>query len=64
MVSDSDRYLSIREIVKTGLIREYTLRILVKQGKVPCIYSGTKCLINYKKLLEVLNEMGETNTKK
>ena len=58
-MEDSNRYLSIREIVKTGLIREYTLRTLVKQGKIPCIYSGTKCLINYKKLLEVLNEMGE-----
>lgn len=63
-MSDSDRYLSIREIVKTGLIREYPLRMLVKQGKVPCIYSGIKCLINYKKLLEVLNEMGEAKTKK
>lgn len=59
-MEDSDRYLSIREVAKTGLIREYTLRMLVKQGKIPCIYSGTKCLINYKKLLKVLNEMGET----
>ena len=52
-----NRYLSIREVARTGLIREYTLRELVKKGKIPCIYSGKKCLINFPQLVHVLNEM-------
>ncbi len=59
-----ERYLSIREVAKTGLIREYTLRMLVRQGKIPCFYSGTKCLINYQKLINVLSEMEETKNEK
>ena len=28
---------TVRQVAKTGLISEYALRQLVKQGKVPCI---------------------------
>ena len=37
---------------------EYTLRLLEKQKKLPCIYTGRKCLINYDRLLEMLGGLG------
>lgn len=54
-------FMSIREIAKTGLISEYTLRRLVKENKINCIYSGNKCLINYQTLEEQLNHLGGSN---
>ena len=32
-----------------------TIRRLVRQGCIPCIYSGTRAYINYDKLLEYLD---------
>lgn len=31
---------------------EYALRRLAKAGKLPCVYSGTRCLVNLPRLLE------------
>lgn len=31
------RMMTVRQVAKTGMISEYALRQLVKQGKVPCI---------------------------
>ena len=52
------RMLSIRQVAREGVLPEYTLRLLEKQGKLPCIYSGRKCLVNYSRLLEQLNNLG------
>lgn len=49
------RLMSIREVAKTKLASEYALRLWEKQGRLPCIYSGKKCLINFDKLVEQLN---------
>lgn len=50
------KFMSIREVARTGILSEYTLRLLLKQGKLPCIMSGNKCLINYAMLIEQLNK--------
>lgn len=31
---------------------EYALRRLAKAGKLPCVYSGTRCLVNLPRLIE------------
>lgn len=49
------RFMSIREVAKTGLLSEYTLRLMEKQKQLPCVYTGKKCLINFDKLVEQLN---------
>ena len=48
------KMLSIREIAKTGIINESTLRRLVKENKIPYIKSGVKVLINYYGLCDLL----------
>ena len=48
--------MTIREVARTGLMSEYTLRALVKQGHVPCIKVGAKVLINYDIFCNQLND--------
>lgn len=50
--------MTIREVAQTGVIPEHALRRLVKEKKIPCIYSGCKALISFNKLCELL-ENGE-----
>lgn len=64
MQMDVPRFMSIREVAKTGILSEYTLRLMEKQKQLPCVYTGRKCLINFDKLVEQLNNIqsdrGET----
>lgn len=55
MTVEVPRFMSIREVAKTGLLSEYTLRLMEKQKKLPCVYTGRKCLINFDRLVEQLN---------
>lgn len=55
--------LTIRQTAATGILPEHALRQMEKQGKLPCIYSGRKCLINYSRLLEQLNNLGRSDNK-
>lgn len=49
--------MTIREVAKTGLLSEYSLRQLCKQGKVPCITVNNKVLINFEAFVEQLNQL-------
>lgn len=31
---------------------EYALRRLAKSGKIPCVYSGNRCMVNLPRLIE------------
>ena len=57
-MNEAPRMVSIREAARLGPLSEYTLRLLEKQKKLPCIYTGRKCLINYERLLEMLGGLG------
>jgi hypothetical protein len=39
--------MTIRQIAQTGLLPEHALRIMQKNGQLPCIYAGSKALVNY-----------------
>lgn len=54
------KFMSIREVARTGLISEHYLRLMVKKGECPCIRSGKKVLINMPALLEKLEEMSRS----
>lgn len=51
------RMMTIREVAKTGLLSEYALRLMYKQGKLPCITVGNKALINFDALVEQLRHL-------
>ena len=51
------KMMTVRQVAKTGLISEYALRQLVKQGKVPCIALEHKVLINFDAFVEQLHKL-------
>lgn len=53
------KFMTIRQLAKTGLISEHYLRLLEKQGKLPGIYAGenkTRKLVNVDMLIKQLDE--------
>ena len=50
------KFLTIREVARTGLISEYRLRLRVAAKTVPFIYTGNRVLINYPRLVEQLDQ--------
>lgn len=55
-MNNYSRFFSIRKSAKLGPLSEYCLRLMLKQGRLPGVYSGRKFLVNYDRLLELLNE--------
>lgn len=51
------RMMTIRQIAKTGVLPEHALRSMVKSGQAPHIMVGSKALINYDKLVEMLRQL-------
>ena len=57
MKSNLPRMMTIREVARTGILPENAIRRMVKTGQCPHIMVGTKCLVNYDKLLNLLEEL-------
>lgn len=55
------KFMSIREVAATGVLSEYALRLMEKQGQLPCIHVGKKCLINLDALIMQLNNLKGDN---
>ena len=55
------RLMTIPEIAKTGLLPEHALRVMVKNGDSPAVYSGAKAFINFDNLVAKLAQMGNVD---
>lgn len=53
-IQNVPRMLTIRETAKTGILPEHALRRMVKEGKAPVLMCGSKALINFDKLVAML----------
>ena len=51
------KMMTVRQVAKTGMISEYALRQLIKQGKIPCIALEHKVLINFDAFVELLQQL-------
>lgn len=51
------KMMTVRQVEKTGMISEYALRQLIKQGKIPCIALEHKVLINFDAFVEQLQQL-------
>ena len=58
------KLMTIKEVARTGILTEYSLRLLVKQNKVPMIKAGKKVLINYDALVIQLENLSAENWQK
>ena len=50
------KMMTIREIAATGILPEYAIRTLVREGKIPAIRCGTAVRINF----NTLASLGQT----
>lgn len=57
------QFMTIREVARTGILCENTIRTLVKSNSIPYIKVGNRVLINYETLLESLNKNSVSSTK-
>ena len=48
------KFQTIRQTARAGVLSEYTLRAMEHEGRLPCVYSGKKCLVNVTALVEQL----------
>lgn len=55
------RMMTVREIAKTGLLPENTIRVMLKNGQIQAVYSGRKALINFDSLCEYLRRLTVTD---
>ena len=53
---EKPQLMSIRQVAKTGILPERFLRQLQKKGLLPGFLNGTKFVVNYTLLLEMLND--------
>ena len=50
-------FKTIRQVASTGLIAEHRLRVLVKQGKCPGYYAGTRFWVDVDGLTDLLRRV-------
>lgn len=50
------RMMTIRRVAATGILPEHTIRSMVKDGSAPFIMCGNRALINFDKLVRMLEE--------
>ena len=50
------RMMTPREVARTGILPENAIRAGIKAGWIPHVQCGVKSLINYDKLVKILEE--------
>lgn len=58
LANNLPKMVSIRAAASTGIMNENAIRVLVKQNRIPYIMSGKKVLINYTRLVQMLDNLG------
>ena len=52
------RMMTISQVAKTGILPENALRVMIKAGEIPAVYSGSKAFINFDNLCARLAKLG------
>lgn len=53
----SENLMTLRQVAATGIMSEYGLRKLAEQQRLPCVYIGNRCYVNFRQLQEQLNNL-------
>lgn len=51
------KMLTVKQVAATGVLPEHAIRVLLKQGKLPAVYSGTTAYINFDLMCEYLRNL-------
>ena len=57
METTMPKMMTVRQIAKTGLLPENTIRVMLKNGQIQAVYSGKKALINFDNLCNYLRAL-------
>ncbi len=49
--------MTVRQVAKTGLLPENTLRVMLKRGELPAVFSGTTAYVNFDILCNQLRNL-------
>ena len=60
-MSQIPKYQTVRQIARTGIISDHGLRLLLKQGKIPAFFIGSKALLDFDTVVEYLRRLSEEN---
>lgn len=52
------RMMTIRETARTGILPETALRRLAAENRLPALQVGNRLLVNYDRLVQMLDELG------
>lgn len=58
--SNIPKMLTVKQVAATGVLPEHTIGVLLKQGKLPAVYSGTTAYINFDLMCEYLRNLKPT----
>lgn len=51
-----NNFMTIRQVARTGLVSEHYLRLRQKQGRLPGFFSGTRFIVDYSALVDLLHQ--------
>lgn len=49
--------MTVRQVAKTGILPENTIRVMLKRGDLAAVYSGNTAYVNYDNLCEQLRNL-------
>ena len=52
------RMMSVRQVAATGILPESAIRNLLRENKLPAVYSGKKAYINFDLMCQQLSNLG------
>ena len=55
IVDDVPRMMTVRQVAATGILKESAIRRGIRDGEIPVHMVGKKALINYNRLVKILN---------
>jgi len=51
------RMMTVKQVAETGLLPETAIRRLLREKKIPAVYSGKKAFINFDILCDMLSNL-------
>jgi hypothetical protein len=56
--SNLPRMMSVRQVAATGILPESAIRNMLRENKLPAVYSGKKAYINFDLMCQQLSNLG------
>ena len=54
---NNPKMMTVKEVAATGILSEYAIRLLIKEGRLPVLRVGNRALINFDRFREDLDKL-------